>query len=43
MQLISSVRFWGLADVIDDEIIDFYPSREAAGQAAKACLRDEPD
>jgi hypothetical protein len=34
---------WGLADFFVDEVIEFYPSREAAESALRDVLADEPD
>jgi hypothetical protein len=34
---------WGLADYFVDEIVEFYPSREAAEAALYGILRDEPE
>jgi hypothetical protein len=37
------VILYGLADYLVDEIIEFYPSREAAEEALGQVLDDEPE
>jgi hypothetical protein len=36
------VMMWGLADFFVDEVVEFYPSREAAQRALENVLADEP-
>ena len=37
------MRFYGLADWENDEVIEFYPSRHAAETELREILSDEPE